>query len=48
MTETRTRKAAALARAETLRADVLALLGYCALFASVIVVVLAMHGLSAR
>ena len=48
MKENRTRKSAALARAETLRADVLALLGYWTLFASVIIVVLAMHGLSAR
>jgi hypothetical protein len=48
MTETRTRKVAALARTETLRADAPALLGYCTLFASVIVAVLVMHGLSAR
>jgi hypothetical protein len=45
MTESRVRKDAALVRAETIRADALALLGYCAIFASVIGVVLAMHGL---
>lgn len=47
MTESRVRKAAALVRAETIRADALALLGYCALFASVIIAMLAMHGLPA-
>jgi hypothetical protein len=45
MTESRVRKAGALVRAETLQADALALLGYCSLFASVIGVLLAMHGL---
>jgi hypothetical protein len=48
MTEFRVRKAAALVRAETIRADALALLGYCSLFASVIGVVLAIHGLMTR
>jgi len=48
MTQSRVRKAAPLVRAETIRADALALLGICALFASVIVAVLAMHGLSTR
>ena len=45
MTQSRVRKAAALVRAETFRADALALLGYCSLFASVISAALAMHGL---
>jgi len=44
-TESPVRKAGALVRAETLQADALALLGYCSLFASVIGVLLAMHGL---
>jgi hypothetical protein len=43
MTESRVRKAAALVRAETIRADAPVLLGYCSLFGSVIVVMLAMH-----
>ena len=47
MTESRVRKAAALVRAETIRADALSLLGYCALFMSVIIAMLAIHGLPA-
>jgi hypothetical protein len=47
MTEFRVRKAAALVRAETIRADALALLGYSALFAFVVIAMLAMSGLPA-